>query len=84
MNIDVPALLPGFTDPSTTPDRFEPLLNVTNAAQSLGLHPKTVLRMARESRIPAFHVGRYWLFRASLLDQWLNRQLQFPLANPVA
>ena len=60
---------------------FEPLLDVQTAATKLCLHPKTVMRMARENRIPAFHVGRYWLFRASLIDAWLNGKLQWTPAN---
>lgn len=61
----------------------EPLIDVESAAQIICLHPKTVLRMARGKRIPAFHIGRYWMFRASQLDTWLN-QLQSPVANPSA
>jgi excisionase family DNA binding protein len=67
-----------------TPCTFEPLIDAQTAAQTLSLHPKTLMRMARENRIPAFHVGRYWLFRASLLDQWLNGRLQCTAANPSA
>lgn len=63
---------------------FEPLIDVQTAAKTLCLHPKTVMRMARENRIPAFHVGRYWLFRASLLDQWLKDQLRYTAANSCA
>lgn len=63
---------------------FEPLIDAEAAARSLSLHPKTLMKMAREKRIPAFHVGRYWLFRASLLDQWLNGQLQSSAANSCA
>jgi excisionase family DNA binding protein len=63
---------------------FEPLLNVNEAAQTLGLHPKTVLRMARENSIPAFHIGRYWMFRASLIDSWLTTRLQSTVANSCA
>jgi excisionase family DNA binding protein len=65
----------------TEPTTFEPLMDVETAARTLSLHPKTLMKMARESRIPAFHVGRYWLFRASLLDQWINGKLQCIAAN---
>lgn len=65
-------------------EAFEPLIDVNTTAQKLCLHPKTVMKMARENRIPAFHVGRYWLFRESLIDAWLKSQLQSPLANPCA
>ena len=65
-------------------EEFEPLLDVKKAAEALGLHPKTVLRMARQSSIPAFRIGRYWMFRASLIDAWLTTQLQSSVANPSA
>jgi excisionase family DNA binding protein len=60
---------------------FEPLLDVKSTAEALSLHPKTLMRMAREHRIPAFRVGRYWLFRASLIDAWLKEQLERGQAN---
>jgi excisionase family DNA binding protein len=63
---------------------FEPLMDAETAAKSLCLHPKTLMRMAREHRIPAFRVGRYWLFRASLINSWLSDQLQFGQANSAA
>ena len=53
-------------------------MSVEVTAQTLHLHPKTIMKMARERRIPAFRVGRYWLFRASLIDVWLGQQLQSP------
>jgi excisionase family DNA binding protein len=60
---------------------FEPLMDAETAARSLCLHPKTLMRMAREHRIPAFRVGRYWLFRASLINSWLSDHLQCEQAN---
>ena len=65
-------------------DTFEPLIDVQTAAIKLHLHPKTVMKMVREGRIPAFHIGRYWFFRASLLDQWLKDQLRYSAANSCA
>ena len=49
----------------------EPLLNDTEAAKFLGLHPKTVQRMARHGEIPHYRVGRYYRYRASELNDWL-------------
>ena len=60
----------------------EPLIDVDAAAQLIGLHPKTTMRMAREKKIPAYHIGRYWMFRASGIDSWLTTQLQSNVANP--
>lgn len=62
----------------------EPLVDVVAAAQLVGLHPKTIMRMARDRRIPSFHIGRYWMFRPSLIDAWLNTQLQSTVANSCA
>ena len=40
--------------------------------QLLGLHQKTVQKLARSGDIPAIQIGRYWRFRASSLQQWLD------------
>jgi excisionase family DNA binding protein len=52
--------------------QFEPLLSDTKVSKLLGLHPKTVARMARRGELPAIRIGRYWRFRASELDAWLE------------
>jgi excisionase family DNA binding protein len=51
---------------------FEPILNTEQAAALLQIHPKTIQRMARQSRIPAYRIGDLWRFRASELDSWLR------------
>lgn len=53
---------------------FEPLLSEVQAGELLGLHPKTVQRLARNQEIPAIRVGRYWRFRASALNAWIGLQ----------
>ena len=52
--------------------QFERLLDCGEVARLLHLHPKTVERMAREGRLPAFKVGRRWLFRTTHIDQWVS------------
>src|SRR5713226_7036445 len=52
--------------------QFERLLDCGEVAHLLHLHPKTVERMAREGRLPAFKVGRRWLFRTTHIDQWVS------------
>ena len=50
---------------------YEPLLSADEAARFLGgLHPKSVMRMARRGGLPAYRIGRYWRFRASELSAW--------------
>ena len=51
---------------------FEPLLSDAEAGKLLGLHPKTIQRLARRGELPAIRIGRYWRFRASALNQWID------------
>src|ERR1039458_34895 len=73
---------------STQPTRIPPRerlrsvreapVNQQYAARFLNLHPKTVLRKAREGLLPAHPVGtgrKRWHFYLSELDQWLRSQV---------
>jgi excisionase family DNA binding protein len=73
---------------STQPNRIVPSerdysireapVNQQHAARFLNLHPKTVLRKAREGSLPAHPVGtgrKRWHFYLSELDQWLRSQV---------
>src|ERR1039457_5631407 len=51
---------------------FEPLLDDKQTGEMLGLHPKTIQRLARRGEIPAVRIGRYWRYRASVLNQWIE------------
>jgi len=52
---------------------YEPLIDEKQAAQFLGgLHPKTVQRMARRGELPHCRIGKYYRFRASELDAWIQ------------
>ena len=53
---------------------FEPLLDDKQVGELLGLHSKTVQRLARKGEIPAVRIGRYWRFRATALNSWLGVQ----------
>ena len=55
---------------------FEPLLDPKEAAELVHLHPKTVIRMARENKIPAVRLGKQWRFRKSWLEAWIGNQLR--------
>ena len=59
--------------PSAIEPSFEPLLDSTEAASLLKIHPKTLQRMARNGEIAGIQIGRLWRFRASALDSWLGR-----------
>ena len=68
--------------PGTTP--FEPLLSTDEAAQLLRMHPKTLQAMARAGQVPCAKIGKQWLFRASLLDEWVNGQLNWQQSRRVS
>jgi len=53
---------------------FEPLLDAIEAAALLRMHPNTLKKKARLGEIPGRHVGKYWRFRVSDLNDWLWRQ----------
>ncbi|HYV16264.1 MAG TPA: helix-turn-helix domain-containing protein [Conexibacter sp.] len=44
------------------------LLTPAQAAERLALHPKTVVRMARDGRLPATKIGTGWRFHPNQLD----------------
>jgi excisionase family DNA binding protein len=54
----------------------EALIDAQRASELLCVHPKTVKRLAAEGRLPAMKIGKLWRFRASVLDEWLQAQIQ--------
>ena len=54
--------------------QFEPLLDPKQASALLRVHQKTLVRLAREGRVPAIRVAKHWRFRASALNLWLAGQ----------
>jgi excisionase family DNA binding protein len=38
----------------------------------LGIHPKTLQKLARAGTVPCHRIGDLWRFRASELDTWLR------------
>jgi excisionase family DNA binding protein len=56
--------------------QWEPLLTPVEAAAFLRLHEKTVIRMARQRKIPASRLGKHWRFRKSDLIQFAADQIQ--------
>jgi excisionase family DNA binding protein len=46
------------------------IMSAVEAAAYLGTHVETVRRLARNSRLPSFKVGRDWRFRRDVLRKW--------------
>jgi len=63
------------TSSSVREDAFEPLLDSTEAAALLKIHPKTLQRMARKGQIPAMQIGKLWRFSAAALQLWEAQKL---------
>ena len=53
-------------------ENFEPLLKTEQAAHLLGIHPKTLQKLAREGNLPATRIDDLWGFRATELGLWLR------------
>jgi len=54
---------------------FEPLLSSQQAAELLRIHEKTLQGLARAGAVPCIRMGKYWRFRASVLDTWVRERL---------
>ena len=69
---------PGSIPSTESPHEIrEAPVSPEDAARFLMMHPKTVLRKAREGALPAHPVGRdrkRWHFYLSELDHWLRSQ----------
>jgi excisionase family DNA binding protein len=55
---------------------FESPVDSRAAAAAIGIHYKTLERLARKGLVPATKLGRSWQFRLSILSDWFNGQLK--------
>jgi excisionase family DNA binding protein len=77
-NVESHAISPLSEEPLSAPEapvRYEPLLDSTEAAQLLRIHPKTLQRMARKGEIPALQIGKLWRFSAAALLSWQQQKI---------
>jgi len=51
----------------------EPLLDSRQAAAMLKIHPRTLQRLVHRGEIGAVHVGKLWRFKASALEEWIDK-----------
>jgi excisionase family DNA binding protein len=58
---------------------LEPYVDASDAADFLGIHPKTVMRLARNRIVPAYSftngTRRNWRFLKSELDIWMQTRV---------
>jgi excisionase family DNA binding protein len=59
------------------------VMTLAEVARYLQLAKKTVLRMARQGKIPAAKVASQWRFLRPVINDWLASQMQYaPVASP--
>jgi excisionase family DNA binding protein len=61
---------------SGMPHTIEVLFTSKEASHVLKIHPKVLERMAKRGEVPALKVGKFWRYRATTLDAWINSRLQ--------
>ena len=67
----------------SNPASFERLLTAAEAGKLLDLHPVTLLRWARQGRVPHRKLGRKVTFRVSELNAWNGGStLEVPFVSP--
>jgi excisionase family DNA binding protein len=54
---------------------LEPLLTSAEAASILRVNPKVLERWAKAGDVPALKVGKFWRYRASALESWVDTQI---------
>lgn len=59
-------------DPGKKSSVIEPLIDIPEAAELIGLHPGTLAQFARDGKVPAIKIGFVWRFRPSSLARWLD------------
>jgi excisionase family DNA binding protein len=65
---------------------IEPYVAASEAAEFLGIHPKTLMKLARQGGVPAYWINegerRRWRFLKSELDIWMRSSIDSTL-HPV-
>jgi hypothetical protein len=66
--------------------RHEPYVDAREGAAFLRMHPKTLMRLARDRAVPAYSFSegtrRHWRFLISELDKWMKTKVNSN-AHPV-
>lgn len=69
------AVRQGYQDAMQNQEKQEnrsKVLKLTQAAEVLQCHPKTLRLMAQAGKIPARRVGKLWRFSADRLREWIE------------
>ena len=51
-------------------------MTTKDLARYLKMNRQVIARMAREKKIPAYKLGKKWLFKKSIIDEWLENKIK--------
>jgi len=52
------------------------ILTTETLAKYLHMNPQVIAKMARQGRIPGYKLGKKWLFKRSIIDEWLENKIK--------
>jgi len=55
---------------------MDEILTTETLAKYLHMNPQVIARMARERKIPGYKLGKKWLFKKSIIDEWLEKKIR--------
>jgi excisionase family DNA binding protein len=62
---------------------LDPLLDAKAVGRILGVHPETVLRLARAGNLQGLRFARHWRFRKADIAAWLETRIAPPPSSPL-
>jgi len=55
---------------------LDDILDADQVGKMLHVHSRTVIRLAREAKLPGFKVGDQWRFRREAIEHYIREQEQ--------
>ncbi len=55
---------------------IDDILDADQVGEMLHIHPRTIVRLANQGKIPGFKVGSQWRFRKEAINEYIREQEQ--------
>jgi excisionase family DNA binding protein len=55
---------------------IDDILDANEVGKMLRVHPRTIIRLATQGKIPGFKVGDQWRFRREAINEYIREQEQ--------
>ena len=52
------------------------IMTTKEVAEYLHMSKQVVARMAKKKMIPGYKLGKKWLFKKSIIDEWLEKKIK--------